>query len=106
MHTSFAAESGFLLGLVAVIAAPFSVMHAVTIALGAVALAASFVGLAATSRENVAGRALAPFGLAFAFVALILVGLRYLGVETAFGDGLAPEIRAWLESLNGRFPQP
>lgn len=106
VHTSAAAETGFVLGLVSLVAAPFSMLHA--LALGGAVAAAVFglVGVATTSRPNVAGRLLAPVGLGLALTALALVGLRYLGVDTAFGDGLVPTIRAWLESLNGALPRP
>ena len=106
IHTSAAAEAGVLLGVLAVLAAPFSIMHAVALA---TALAAGFLALAGvvtTSRPHVAGRALAPLGLACSFVAVVLVGLRYLGLDTAFGDALLPTISEWLRTLNGDFPQP
>jgi hypothetical protein len=106
VHTSAAAETAFLLGLVALIAAPFSMMHTVSLATGVLGVFCAFIGVATTSRPNVAGGALAPVGLAFAFTALLLVGLRYLGLDTAFGDGLVPTIRGWLENLNARFPGP
>jgi hypothetical protein len=106
IHTSAAAETGFLLGLVALVAAPFSVMYAVSVGAGGLGFFFAFVGLATTSRPHVAGRALAPLGLALAFTALVLVGLRFLGLDTAFGDGLVPTIGGWLENVNARFPQP
>lgn len=101
-----AAESGFVLGLVALCSAPFSVMYGVTLATGAVGFLCSLVGLAATSRPYVAGRALAPAGVFLAAVALGMLGLRYLQLDTAFGDGLLPTIRAWLDALNSRLPVP
>jgi hypothetical protein len=106
VHTSAAAETAFLLGLVALFAAPFSMMYTVSLGAGVLGVVCAFVGVAATSRPNVAGGALAPVGLAFAVAALLLVGLRYLGLDTAFGDGLVPTIRGWLENLNARFPGP
>jgi len=106
VHTSVAAEIGFVLGLAALIAAPFSIMHGVVLGLGAAGGLCAFVGVAATSRANVAGRALAPFGLAFALVALLIVGLRYLGLDTAFGDQLLPTIGDALGWFNARMPQP
>jgi len=105
-HTSAAAEIAFLLGLVAMAAAPFAVMHVVALGSAAVGALLALVGVAATSRPNVSGRVLAPLGLAFAVAALGLVGLRYLGLDTAFGDPLLPTIGGWLESLNSRFPRP
>ena len=106
VHTSAAAETAFLVGLFALFAAPFSVMHAVSLATGVLGLVFGLVGVATTSRPNVAGRVLVPVGLFFAFAALVLVGLRYLGVDTAFGDGLVPTIREWLDALNSRLPLP
>ncbi|NUR08318.1 MAG: hypothetical protein HOQ45_15090 [Nocardioidaceae bacterium] len=103
-HTSAAAESAFLLGLVALVAAPFAVMHAIALGVGALAAVLSLVGMATTSRPGVAGRALVPLGLCFAVVALALVGLRYLGLDTAFGDRWLPTLAGWLEELNARFP--
>ena len=105
-HTSAAAETAFLLGLLALIAAPFSMMYAVSLGAGVLAFVCGVVGMATTSRPNVAGRALDPIGLACACTALLLVGLRYLGVDTAFGDGLLPTIGAWLNDLNAHLPEP
>ncbi len=106
VHTSVAAEIAFLMGLVAIFSAPFAVMHAVTFAAGVLGVVFGFVGTATTGRPHVAGRALAPAGLLFAFAALVLVGLRYLGVDTAFGDGLVPTIREWLDAFNSWLPLP
>lgn len=106
VHTSAAAEGAFLLGLVALAAAPFAVMHVLTLGSATLGALLALVGVATTSRPNVSGRVLAPLGLAFAVVALGMVGLRYLGVDTAFGDPLVPTIGGWLESLNSRFPRP
>ncbi len=106
VHTSAAVETGFLLGLVALASATFSEMYVVALASGALALFFSFVGVVTTSRPNVAGRALAPLGLLFGFVALVLVGLRYAGLDTAVGDDLLPTIGRWLDDLNGRVPRP
>jgi hypothetical protein len=106
VHTSAAAEAGLLLGLFALLAAPFSLMQTLSLGTASVAAVLAFVGVATTSRPNVAGSALAPLGLAFSLVALILVGLRYLGVDTAFGDELIPVLGEWLAGLNERLPQP
>lgn len=106
VHTSAAAETGLILGLAALASAPFSVMHGVALVLGLLGAAVSFVGVVATSRANVAGRALAPWGLACACVALIIVLPRYLGLDTAFGDGILPWLRDVLEQLNARVDQP
>ena len=106
VHTSAAAETAFLLGLIALLAAPFSVMH--TLSLGAAVASAflAFVGVAMTSRPHVAGRMLAPLGLFLALTALVLVGLRYLGLDTAFGDPLVPTLHEWLVLLNSSIPHP
>lgn len=104
-HTSVAAELALLLGLVALLGAPFSVMHALSLGSAALAAVLALVGVAMTSRPNVAGAALAPLGLAFSVVALALVGLRHLGVDTAFGDGLIPILAEWLAVLNSHLPQ-
>ncbi len=106
VHTSFAAETGFLLGLVALVAAPFSVTHSIALGAGLLGALLAFRGLAATSSANVAGRALAPAGLTLAGLALLVVGVRYLGLDTAFGDELLPAIGSWLDMLNGRLPTP
>jgi hypothetical protein len=106
VHTSFAAEMAFLIGLVAICSAPFSVMHAVTFAASVLGFFFGFVGTATTSRPYVAGRGLAPAGLFFAFVALVLVALRYFNVDTAFGDELVPTIRGWLDDFNSWLPLP
>lgn len=106
VHTSAAAELGFLLGLAAVLAAPFSIMYGLALGFGAAGGVSAFLGVVMTSRANVAGRALAPWGLFFAVVALVMVGLRYLGVDTAFGDDLLPSIGDWLEGVNGLLPRP
>lgn len=106
VHTSAAAESSFLLGLVALLAAPFSMLHALSLGTAAAGALFGLVGVATTSRPNVAGRLLAPVGLALALAALALVGLRYLGVDTAVGDALVPTLRGWLEGLNAVLPRP
>lgn len=105
VHTSAAAELGMLLGLFALLAAPFSVMHTVVLGTAALGFALSFVGMASTSRPHVAGTALVPMGLASSLVALVLVGVRYLGMDTAFGDELLPSLAGWLAEPNSRIPQ-
>jgi hypothetical protein len=106
VHTSVAAETAFLLGLVAAASAPFSVMHTFAVCVGGVAVVLALVGVATTSRPYVAGGALVPVGLGLGLLALVLVALRYAGLDTAFGDELLPTIRGWLDDLNGRFPAP
>lgn len=101
-----AAEMAFLLGLVALAATPFSVMHAVSLATGALGFMFGFVGMASSSRPHIAGGVLAPLGLLFGGAALVVVGMRYVGVDTAFGDDLLPTLRDWMEKLNSRVPRP
>lgn len=102
VHTSAAAETAFLLALVAVAATPFSVTHGVALAAGVLALLLGTVGVVTTSNPYVAGRGLVPGGMALAFVAVVTVGLRYAGLDTAFGDAWLPTIGDWLDLLNDR----
>ncbi len=106
VHPSAAAEISLRLSLVALASAPFSLTHAVALVSGLVAALLALVGLATTSRQNVAGQALVPLGLFLAIIALLVVGLRYAGLDTAFGDAFAPTVRDWLERLNSVLPQP
>lgn len=106
VHTSAAAETAFLLGLLAAVSAPFSVMHAVALVSGAAGFLLGLVGVARASRPNLAGTALSPFGLGLAVVALLTVGLRYLGLDTAYGDDALPTLRSWLEAVNATLPRP
>lgn len=106
VHTSAAAETAFLFGLVALLASPFSVTHGLSAASGIVGAAFGVIGMATTSRPNVAGRMLTAAGLFFSLTALVLVSLRYVGVDTAFGDGLVPTLRSWMDSLNSWLPLP
>ncbi len=106
IHTSAAAELAFVLGLVSLVAAPFSLMHAASLGMAAIGAVLGVVGVATTSRPDVAGRVLAPLGLFFCLTSLTVVGLRYAGLDTAFGDALVPAILSWLEALNDWFPNP
>ena len=106
VHTSAAAEIALLLGLIALGAAPFSVTHGVSMTAGVLAIFFAVVGVATASRPNVAGGGLVGIGVLFACTALILVGLRYVGLETAFGDELVPTMREWLDELNALLPRP
>ena len=106
MQTSAAAETGFVLGLLGVLAVPFSLTMALSGALAAVALVASIVGMARASRPDVAGGLLASVGLVLALATLALIGLRYLGLDTAFGDALVPTLADWLDALNVLLPGP
>ena len=106
VHTSAAAETAFLMGLLAVVAAPFTLLLGVSVGCAVLGALFSVAGLAATSRTNVAGGVLAPLGFTLAFAAVLLIGLRYAGLDTAFGDALVPSLHGWLETLNGYLPSP
>jgi hypothetical protein len=106
IHTSAAAELAFVLGLVSLLAVPFSLMHAASLVTAGLGAILGIVGMATTSRPDVAGRVLAPLGLFLCLTVLTLVGVRYFGLETAFGDALVPTFLSWLEALNGWFPNP
>jgi hypothetical protein len=106
VQTSGAAVTAFVLGLFAVLAVPFSLWMTLSAGLAAVALVTSIIGLARASRADVTGGLLASLGLVLALGTLALVGLRYLGLDTAFGDGTEASIRDGLEWLNGLLPQP
>jgi hypothetical protein len=81
-------------------------MVAASLGIAAIGFVLGVVGVATTSRPGVAGRVLAPLGLFLSFIALTMVGLRYAGLHTAFGDDLVPTFLSWLEALNGWFPTP
>jgi hypothetical protein len=106
VHMSVAAESAFLLGLCALLTAPFSALFAITglLSLGAVVL--GIIGMITTRDPELAGSALAPLGMMIGLVAAGLVGLRYFGLDTAFGDDFAPWFWQVLQSLNAQLPQP
>lgn len=105
-HTSLAAELGLLFGLAALVTAPFSVMFASSLALSVLGLVVAMVGVVTTSRRDVTGGALAPVGLLCSFITVTLLGLRYLGLDTAVGDRLIPDLKAALEFLNSQLPSP
>lgn len=105
-HTSVAAELGLLLGLAALVTAPFSVMLAASLGLAVLSFFFAMAGIVTTSRRDVTGGVLAPLGLLCSFVAAALLGLRYLGLDTAFGDRLIPDLQAALEFLNSLLPSP
>lgn len=104
VHTSVAAVVAFLAGLVAVLAVPFSLMTSLCLALAAVALVSSVIGLARASRPLVAGTLLASIGLVLSLATFALVGLRYLGIDTTVGDSAVPTLTDWLRSLNDLLP--
>ena len=106
IRTSVAAEIAFVLGLVSLAAMPFSLMHGASLGIAGIGFVLGVVGVATTSRPDLAGRVLAPLGLFFCLTVLTVVGLRYAGLHTAFGDALVPTILAWLQDLNDWFPTP
>jgi len=105
VHTSASAETAFLLGLIALCAAPFAVMHGVALTAGGLGIFFAVVGVATASRPNVSGGVLAGIGVLLSCAALVLVGLRYVGLDTAFGDAWVPTIRQWLDDLNALLPR-
>ncbi len=106
LQTSAAAGTGFVLGLLGLLAAPFALTLALSLGLATVALVSSVVGMARASRPTRTGGLLASVGLVLSLVTLALVGLRYLGVDTTFGDALAPSLREWLAALDDLVPAP
>ena len=104
--TSAAAETAFVLGLLAVLAVPFSLAMALCLGMAVVALVSSIVGMARASRPDVSGSLLASLGMVLALTTLASIGLRYVGVDTAFGDALAPTLADWLTALNALLPAP
>lgn len=106
VHTSAAALLGFLCGLGALVAAPFSVTYALALLLGLLGMVLGVGGVVATSRPLVAGRALAPLGMLLSLVALALLGLRFANLDTAFGDDLVPALTDLLERLGEQLPAP
>jgi hypothetical protein len=104
VHTAATAEIAFVTGLLAALAVPFSLMLAVSLGLAVVALVTAVVGLARASRRGVAGSLLASVGLVLSLATLSLGGLRYLGIDTAFGDAAVPTITDWLAALNDLLP--
>lgn len=106
VHTSVAAQAGFVLGLAALAASPFSLMHSMVLVVGGLGACLAMVGVITSGRPGVAGRLLAPLGLLLAIGALVVVGLRYAGLDTAVGDAFVPTLLGWLEELNSWFPKP
>jgi hypothetical protein len=106
VQTSAAAVVAFVAGLLAVLTAPFSLMLALCAVLAGTAVVSSVLGLARASRRSVAGGLLASVGLVLGLIALTLVGLRYLGLDTAVGDGAVPVLADWLRALNSLLPSP
>jgi len=106
VHTSAAAEIAFVAGLFAVLTVPFSLTMALSLGLSALALVTSVVGMARSSRPTVAGGLLASVGLVLSLATLSLIGLRYLGLDTAIGDSSVPTLVDWMAALNDLIPAP
>ena len=105
-HTAPAAEVSFVLGLVAVAIAPFTLTYGLCVMLAGLCVVSSVIGLAQASRPTAAGSTLAATGLVLSLAALTVVGLRFLGVDTSFGDALVPHLRSTLQSLSDLVPTP
>jgi hypothetical protein len=105
-HTAPAAEVSFVLGLVAVAISPFTLTYGLCVMLAGLCVVSSVIGLAQASRPTAAGSTLAATGLVLSLAALTVVGLRFLGVDTSFGDALVPHLRSVLQSLSDLVPTP
>lgn len=105
-HTAPAAEISFVLGLVALATAPFSLTYGLCVMVAGLCVVTSVVGLAQASRPGSAGSSLAASGLVLSLGALAVVGLRFAGVDTTYGDELVPHIVSALESLADLVPSP
>lgn len=105
-HTSAAAEIALVCGLGSLLTAPFSILFGVAGLFGILAVISGLVGLITTNRPDVAGSALTAFGTCFGLIALVLIGLRYIGIDTAFGDAVLPWLADQLQNWNSRLPQP
>ena len=62
IQTSAAAQLAFVLGLVSLLAVPFSLMYAASVVTAGLGAVPGVVGVATTSRPDVAGRVLASLG--------------------------------------------
>ena len=105
-HTAPAAEIAFVLGLVALGTAPFTLTYGLCAMVAGLCVVTSVVGLAQASRSGAAGTILAATGLVFSLAALTLLGLRFTGLDTAFGDAWVPQLRSALQSLTDLVPTP
>ena len=104
-HTAGAAALSLVLGLGAILTAPFSLTYGLCVILAALCVVSSVVGLAQASRAGVAGGSLAAAGLVLSLAAGALVGLRFAGVDTTV-DSVLPALRDALRALNDLVPQP
>ncbi|KRF11310.1 hypothetical protein ASG90_16230 [Nocardioides sp. Soil797] len=103
IRVSAASVAAFMSGLVAILATPFTQVRGLGLLAGALTLALVVVGMAATSRAYVAGRALVATGLFLALAALVMVGMGYAGFDTTFGDGAVSTLVSWADSLRSAF---
>jgi hypothetical protein len=103
---SVAAETALVFGLGAVLTATFSILFGVSLVFGAVAVLTGLVGLVSTHRADVAGSALNVFGLFLGLLAIAVIGVRYLGIDTTIGDSLIPWLTDQLHHWNTKLPQP
>jgi hypothetical protein len=103
---SVAAETALVCGLGAMLTATFSILFGVSLAFGALAFLAGLIGLITTHRPDVAGSALNVFGICLGLLALSIVGVRYLGIDTTIGDPLLPWLTDQLNHWNTKLPQP
>ena len=105
-RTSVAAEIALVCGLGALLAVPFSILFGVAGVFGILAVLSGLVGIITTNRPDVAGSALTACGIFFGLIALALIGVRYVGIDTALGDAALPWLADQLHSWNDRLPQP
>lgn len=105
-HAAPAAVLALVLGLVALGTAPFTMTYGLCVMVAGLCVVASVIGLAQASRPGAAGTALAGAALVFSMAAIAMLALRFTGLDTAFGDGLLPDIRSTLQSLTDLVPSP
>jgi hypothetical protein len=105
-HTAPAAEIAFVLGLVALGTAPFTLTYGLCAMVAGLCVVTSVVGLAQASRNGAAGTVLAATGLVLSLAALTMLGLRFSGLDTAFGDPWLPHLHAGLQRLTDLVPTP
>ena len=105
-HTAPAAEVAFVLGLVSLALAPFTLTYGLCVMLAGLCVVTAVVGLAQASRPGAAGSSLAAAGLVLSLAALAIVGLRFAGLDTTFGDSLVPHLHSGLQSLDDLVPTP
>lgn len=105
-HTSVAAETALLTGVVALLTAPFSILYGVSAVAAVVALLCGLVALVTTRRPELAGSALGAFGLCFGLLAAALLAVRFAGVNTTLGDTVITWFADLLQRANAHLPQP